>query len=123
MVASLLDYGSKLTFVNSILTSLAIYAMCSIKIPPRIVEHLDKLRRHCFWNNKTDDGQKHNSLAAWDLICRPKPKCGLGIINLKLQNQGLSLKQLHKFYNKIDVPWVTLVWTKYYEGKVPHASL
>lgn len=97
VTASLLDYGSKLTFVNSVLVLLAIYAMCSIKIPPQIVKHLDKLRRHCFWNKKTDDGMKHNSLAAWDLICRPKYKGGLGIINLKVHNQGLLLKQLHNF--------------------------
>jgi hypothetical protein len=27
---------------------------------------------------------------------------------------------LNKFYNKADTPWVTLIWNKYYEGKVPH---
>lgn len=53
--ASLLDYGSKLTLVNSVITSLAIYAMCSIKIPPKILEHQDKLRRHCLWVKKNDD--------------------------------------------------------------------
>lgn len=33
--ASLLDYVSKLTLVNLVITSIAIYAMCSIKLPPR----------------------------------------------------------------------------------------
>ena len=42
--ASLLDLGSKHTLVNSVITSLAIYAMCSIKIDPKIIENLDKLR-------------------------------------------------------------------------------
>lgn len=92
VAASLLDYGSKLTFVNSVLLPLAMYAMCSIQIPPKIVEHLDKLRRHCFWNKQTDDGPKHNSPAAWELVCHPKDKGGLGIIDLKVQNQGLLLK-------------------------------
>jgi hypothetical protein len=122
VAANLLDYGSKLTFVNSVLSSLVVYAMCSIRIPPKIVEHLDKLRRHCFWNKQTEDGPKHNSLAAWDLICRPKLKGGLGIVNLKIQNQGLLLKQLYKFYNQLDVPWVKLVWTSYYPHGVPHAA-
>jgi len=40
---------------------------------------------------------------------------------LRLQNNALLLKQLHKFYNKDDVPWVRLVWDKYYNGKVPRA--
>ena len=48
-------------------------------------------------------------------------KGGLGVINLKIQNQGLLLKQLHKFYNKQDVPWVQLVWNSYYNHQTPHA--
>lgn len=51
---------------------------------------------------------------------KPKEKGGLGVINLRLQNDALLLKQLHKFYNKEDVPWVHLVWDKYYVDKVPH---
>ena len=56
------------------------------------------------------------------MVCKPKSKGGLGIIDLKTQNQGMLLKQLHKFYNKYDVPWVSLVWDTYYVGKIPHAS-
>src|SRR5438105_4736802 len=45
----------------------------------------------------------------------------LGVLNLKLQNEALLLKFLHKFYNKHDTPWVTLLWKSYYQEKVPHA--
>ena len=48
---------------------------------------------------------------------KPKDKGGLGVINLRLQNDVLLLKQLHKFYNKEDVPWVRLVWDAYYTDK------
>ena len=78
--------------VNSVITSLAIYAMCSIKLPPKILEHLDKLRRYCLWAKNTDDGHKVVYLAAWPLVCRPKEKGGLGIIDLQTQNQALLLK-------------------------------
>ena len=86
------------------------------------MEHLDKIRRHCFWNKKTEDGTKSTSLASWELVCRPKAVGGLGIVDLKIQNQGLFLKQLYKFYNKLDVPWVNLGWSSYYSVNVPHAS-
>ena len=89
--ASLLDLGSKLTLVNSVITSLAIYAMCSIRLPPKILDHLDKLRRYCLWAKNTNDGLKAVSMAAWDLVCRPKHKGGLGVLDLKIQNQGLLL--------------------------------
>jgi hypothetical protein len=55
------------------------------------------------------------------MVCRPKKKGGLGILNLKLQNEALLLKYLHKFYNKIDTPWVHLLWNTYYQGRIPHA--
>ena len=54
---------------------------------------------------------------------KTKEKGGLGVINLRLQNDALLLKQLHKFYNKEDVPWVHLVWDMYYADKVPHTCL
>lgn len=63
---------------------------------------------------------KTNPLAAWDLVCRPKEKGGLGVLNITIQNQGLLLKHLHNFYNKADVPWVDLIWTSYYTVEVPH---
>lgn len=41
-------------------------------------------------------------------------------INLRKQNKVLLLKNLHKFYNRIDLPWVQLVWNSYCHNEVPH---
>jgi hypothetical protein len=54
------------------------------------------------------------------MVCQPKDKGGLGILNLQLQNKALLMKQLHKFYKKQDVPWVHLIWNLYGDN-VPHA--
>ena len=60
---------------------------------------------------------------AWDKVTTPKDKGGLGIKNLRMMNEALLLKHLHKFYNKMDVPWVHLIWnTHYANGKIPHAT-
>ena len=48
-------------------------------------------------------------LASWDMICRPKEQGGLGVLNLRVQNQALLLKNLYKFYNHMDIPWVNLL--------------
>jgi hypothetical protein len=71
---------------------------------------------------KTDDGEKCQSLAAWSLVCIPKKKGGLGVLNLKIQNQALLLKYLDKFYNKKDLQWVELIWSTYYQNSIPHAT-
>ena len=107
--------------INSLLTSIALYSMCSLQIPNKILEHIQKIRRHCLWDKKTEHGKTCNSLAAWDRVCRPKKKGGLGVLNLKIQNEALLLKFQDTFYNKVDTPWVTLLWNSYYTEKVPHA--
>ena len=48
-------------------------------------------------------------------------KGGVGILNLKIQNEALLLKSLDKFYNHADTPWVDLIWQTHYMGKIPHA--
>jgi len=41
----------------------------------------------------------------------------------KTQNEALLIKHLHKFFNKEDIPWVALIWEKYYgNGKLPGTS-
>jgi hypothetical protein len=35
--------------------------------------------------------EKTYSLAAWDMVYKPKKKGGLGVLNLRVQNQGLML--------------------------------
>jgi hypothetical protein len=56
------------------------------------------------------------------MVQKPKNKGGRGVRNLRVQNDALLLKQLAKFYNHHDIPWVNLIWTTYYSVKVLHAS-
>ncbi|XP_073362281.1 uncharacterized protein [Aegilops tauschii subsp. strangulata] len=92
----------------------------SLNIPAGIIKQLDRIFRQCLWRGNSDAPKQ--SLAAWELVCRPRDKGGLGIINLNIQNKGLLIKHLHKFYNKVDVPWVTLIWNSYYDHGVPQAT-
>jgi hypothetical protein len=118
----LMSYSGKVALINSLLTSIATFTMCSIQLNPKILEHIEKIIRHCLWVKKNEEGEeKCYSLAFWQMVCRPKKKGGLGILNLKLQKGALLLKYLHKFYNKLDTPWVHLLWNTYYQGRVPHA--
>ena len=54
------------------------------------------------------------------MVCVPKDEGGLCIIDIEKQNKALLAKNLHKFFNKEDLPWVKLIWKKYYRsGKLP----
>jgi hypothetical protein len=47
----MLTYAEKLQLVNSILSSLSTYTMCSISVPVEVHEYVDRTRRHCMWRN------------------------------------------------------------------------
>jgi hypothetical protein len=48
----LMSHAGKLTYVNAILTSMATYAMCTIEINPKIMNHIEKIRRRVLWSKK-----------------------------------------------------------------------
>jgi len=57
------------------------------------------------------------------MVCATKDEGGLGVLNLGNHNEVLLMKYLHKFYNREDIPWVSLVWEKYYSnGRLPENS-
>jgi hypothetical protein len=84
-----------------------------------VIEIIDKARRRCLWW-KYKNKERVNSLDAWEIVCKPKDKGGLGINNLQIQIQALLLKHFDKFYNNVDVPWVKLIREAYYCDIVPH---
>jgi hypothetical protein len=107
-ISSMLTEAGKLQLVNSVLSSLPTYTMCSIQMPIAVHKYFDRARRHCMWKNSERNG-KSKPLVAWVKCTRPKKKGGLGIVNLRNQNMALLIKHLDKFYNKKDIPWVNIV--------------
>jgi hypothetical protein len=111
-----------LQLVNSVLSSLPTFTMCSVQVPVAVHEYVDRARRHCMWTKSEITG-KAKPMVAWKKCTRPERKGGLGIINFRSQNMALLLKYLDKFYNRRDIPWVKLIWnTHYSEGEIPHAT-
>jgi mannosylglycoprotein endo-beta-mannosidase len=86
-----LSLAGRLQLVNSVISSLPTYYMCTLKIPITVIEIIDKYRKNCLWRGREFRAKGYN-LAAWSLVRRPKAKGGLGVINLSLQNDALLLK-------------------------------
>lgn len=95
------------------------FYLCTFLIPKTVIKQVDKNRKHGLWRG--GDVNAKITLAAWEMICVPKKEGGLGVLNLKTQNEDLLLKYLHKFFNRDDIPWVHLVCEKHYSnGKLPN---
>jgi hypothetical protein len=114
-----LSQGARLQLISSALSSMPLHFLLSLKLPPGLILQLDRILRQCLWRDKD---QPKPSLAAWDMVCKPKENGGLGIVNFRKKNDSLLMKHLHKFYNKVDTPWVQLIWSSYYENEVPHVA-
>jgi len=102
-----LPYNGRLIMVNFVLSALPTFYMCSLKIPPQVIKQIDIFRKHCLWS-KGDINRKGKCLAAWEVACKPKDQGGLDIIDIQSQNDALLVKYLDKFFNKADIPWVSL---------------
>jgi hypothetical protein len=83
------------------------------------VKQVDKYRKYCMWRG-SDINAKKPPLVAWSLGARPKSEGGLGILNIATHNDAFLLKNSHKFFNRVDCPWVKLIWDNYYSsGNLP----
>ena len=69
-----------------------------------------------------DINAKKPPKAAWELVCLPKKQGGLGVLNLRTQNKALLLKHLHKFFNRLDIPWAKLVWELHYNDGIHYQA-
>jgi hypothetical protein len=56
------------------------------------------------------------------MVCLPKAEGGLGVLKLQTQNEALLLKNLHKFFNRLDIPWVLLIWERHYSNGALHST-
>lgn len=88
-----MDYGGRPTMINVLLLHPPTFYMCSLKIPVTAIDNIDRVRKHCLWRG-SDLNAKGCNLAAWNLVCKPKHKGGLGVINLQTHNEVLLMKNL-----------------------------
>jgi len=110
--ARLLSAGGRLVLTNAVLGSLAVYYMCSLKLPTTVLEMLDSRRRAFLWTGE-DRCSGAKSLVAWDSVCYPFVEGGLGIKDLECQNHCLLMKFVHKFLSPCSPPWKVWVQRMY----------
>lgn len=122
VISPFLNQAGRLQMVNAVFSALPTFFMCSIVLPKSIIKQIDKCRKHCLWRGPSINARGPPK-AAWEMVCVPKEEGGMGVIDLERQNKALLMKNLHKFFNKHDLPWVQLVWEKHYSnGKLPNQT-
>jgi hypothetical protein len=101
---------------NAVFSALPTFNLCTFKMHKTVIKQIDKYRRHCLCRG-ADINAKSPPKAAWDMYaCQSQRGGGLGVLQLQTHNEALRLKNLHKFFNRANIPWVHLVWEKYYRN-------
>jgi hypothetical protein len=57
-ISLLLSEGGKLQMVNSVLSSLTTFYLCSIKVPITIIKQIDKYKRYYLWRGEDINAKK-----------------------------------------------------------------
>ncbi|WMV18045.1 hypothetical protein MTR67_011430 [Solanum verrucosum] len=91
-----LSLGGRVTLINSVLDALPTYMMS--------VFH-DAIRRNFLWQGNCDPNNHKFHLVKWDQVILSKKEGGLGIRNLKIQNQSLLMKWLWRFASQEQALW------------------
>lgn len=76
----LITQGGKLQMLNSLLFSLPTFDMCTIKVPLKIIEQIEKYMKRCLWRGSDMNARKPPQ-AAWEMVTRPKSEGVLEWLN------------------------------------------
>lgn len=63
----------RLTLINSTLSPLPTYTICTVKLPISIINSIDQARRNCLWNDN-DVNANRKPMISWDKVTAPQRK-------------------------------------------------
>ncbi|XP_043809034.1 uncharacterized protein LOC110606238 [Manihot esculenta] len=114
--AGALSRAGRITLVQSVLNSIPIYTMQSIKLPVSICKEMERLCRNFIWHGNSGDSAVY--LINWQTLQYPKQNGGLGIQNFGLMNQAMLGKLCWRaFMNPSDL-WISCLLWKYNNGRI-----
>ena len=115
-----LSQAGRLQLTNVVFSSLPTFYMCTFRLHKMVIKYIDKFRKHCLWGGANVDAKSPPRLLGIWSVYQNQRGGGLGVLNLTTQNEALLLKNLHKFFNRLDIPLVHLIWEKHYHSdKLP----
>ncbi|KAK4267368.1 hypothetical protein QN277_024155 [Acacia crassicarpa] len=99
------------SLVSSVTSAIPGYVMQTSLLPASTCETLDKCNRQFLWGNT--EVQRKIPLVAWDVVCQPKSRGGLGIRHSNYFNQAYLMKLGWRLIARRDDLWVKVVRSKY----------
>nr|XP_040258456.1 uncharacterized protein LOC120975813 [Aegilops tauschii subsp. strangulata] len=110
--SSFLNQGERLQFLNSALSSMPIFFLCSLAVPAGILKQLERIQRQCLWRRNRGylQGHAHHFReCAWVQI-NAGDTALMWSDNLQFDGQVSSLQlRFPRLYSYVKDPWVTIL--------------
>ena len=106
-----LSKASITILIQSHLEALPAHTMQWFSLPQSIATQLNRIHRNFLWKNS-----KSNSdvpLIAWDTVCKPKIKGGMGLRRVESVNAAFQCKLAWRMINQDSSLWVQCLRAKY----------
>lgn len=97
----ILSLGGRITLINSVLSSLAIFQLSFFKAPCRVIKEIKRLQNIFLWDSS--DVKWKISWVRWEALCFSKENGGLGFKSFKEFNTTLLFKWMWKMLQGTEV--------------------
>ncbi|GMI73525.1 hypothetical protein HRI_001021800 [Hibiscus trionum] len=105
-----LSFSGRLVLIKSVLAALPLYYLSIFKMPVAIANKLNSLMANFLWGSS--ESRKAIHWLKWSGLCQPINCGGLGIRDLRIQNQALLGKWVWNFVTEKDSIWKTILCSK-----------
>lgn len=109
-----LSLASRVTLMNSVLTSIPSKTTQSVLLPKGFCEKVDSIFRSVLWGH-TLNNQKVN-LVDWETVCEAQDNSVLCIKSAAFLNKGYMMKLAWRFLSRPKDLWVRVLSNKYLAG-------
>jgi hypothetical protein len=103
LAKSNLSIAGRAVILNSILNALPMYYMQEFRLPQGVIDRIITLTRRFFWRGSQSFSDGH-CLTTWGALTLPR-KGGLGILDLRAQNDALLLRWLWTLHTEPSSIW------------------
>ena len=106
-----LSMAGRITLINVVLTALPLFYMSFFRAPTAIIKRLTAIQRQFLWGGNLEG--KKIAWVAWNQVCAPKEKGGLGVKDIKAFNRALLIKWKWLMFQQQDHLWSRILTSKY----------
>lgn len=110
-----LSRAGKIVPIKSVLQAIPTYSMATFKLPSGLCNSLDRITKKFGWSNKLEK-EGFYALKAWEDICKPKEKGGLGFRYFEDINLAFLSKLAWKLAREDNTLWIRMLRAKYLKG-------